>query len=39
MDMKGFLISKKLGGFIKLSSPHFLAFWNSLTKLLMKGNG
>ena len=39
MNMKDFVIWNKLGWIIKLSSPHFLPFLNSVTTLLMKDNG
>ena len=38
MNMRDFAVSNKLVGIIKLSSPHSLPFWNSLTTLLMKRN-
>ena len=35
MDVKGFVISNKLSGNIKLSSLHsLLPFWNSLSTLM-----
>ena len=39
MNMKDFIISNQLGGVIKLSSPHYLPFWDSLNTLFMKYNG